>query len=197
MASGAAVPVVITVDAAGDGCLLGQGRWTNDQHPLDVGHWDNCAFAGPEYGVLPAGTRMQSAAMPTFSTFEDGRDEPRLRREPDVRGARCAVAGDNTVRALRAPPMPGAPIAGVASGTARVLVTIQARSARPPGALGTPWRAPVGLDHQPHREEKDELRGAIRAAVVTPDPRGAGRDMTQSYDGAVAAVRAPTVAGFW
>ena len=140
---------------------------------------------------------MQSAAMPTFSTFEDGRDEPRLRRERDVRGARCAVAGDNTVRALRAPPMPGAPIAGVASGTARVLVTIQARSARPPGALGTPWRAPVGLDHQPHREEKDELRGAIRAAVVTPNPRGAGRDMTQSYDGAVAAVRAPTVAGFW
>jgi len=99
VASGAAVPVVITVDAAGDGCLLGQGRWTNDQHPLDVGHWDNCAFAGPEYGVLPAGTRMQSAAMPTFSTFEDGRDEPRLRREPDVRDARCAVAVDNTVRA--------------------------------------------------------------------------------------------------
>jgi len=140
---------------------------------------------------------MQSAAIPTSSTFEDGRDEPRLRREPDVRDARCAVAGDNTVRALRAPPMPGAPIAGVASGTARVLVTIQARSARPPGALGTPWRAPVGLDHQPHREEKDELRGAIRAAVVTPNPRGAGRDMTQSYDGAVAAVRAPAVAGFW
>ena len=139
---------------------------------------------------------MQSAAMPTFSTFEDGRDEPRLRREPDVRDARCAVAGDNTVRALRAPPMPGAPIAGVASGTARVLVTIQARSARPPGALGTPWRAPVGLDHQPHREEEDEVREAIGTAVVTPDPRGVGRDVTQPHHGAVTAVRALTVAGF-
>ena len=65
------------------------------------------------------------------------------------------------------------------------------------GTSGAPWRAPVGLDHQPHREEEDELRGATRAAVVTPDPRGAGRDVTQPYDGAVAAVRAPTVAGFW
>jgi hypothetical protein len=48
VASGAAVPVVITVDGAVAGCLLGQGRWTKDQHPLDVGHWDNCVFAGPE-----------------------------------------------------------------------------------------------------------------------------------------------------
>lgn len=66
MASGAAVPVVITVDAAGDGCLLGQGRWTNDQHPLDVGHWDNCAFAGPE------------VRCPTC------RDEDAERRDPDL-----------------------------------------------------------------------------------------------------------------
>jgi hypothetical protein len=180
------------------GGRLSIGPRSLDQRPAPFGRrtLGQLCLRGPRVRC-PAGTRMQSAAMPTFSTFEDGRDEPRLRREPDVRDARCAVAGDNTVRALRAPPMPGAPIAGVASGTARVLVTIQVRSARPPGALGTPWRAPVGLDHQPHREEKDELRGAIRAAVVTPDPRGAGRDMTQSYDGAVAAVRAPTVAGFW
>jgi hypothetical protein len=65
------------------------------------------------------------------------------------------------------------------------------------GASGAPWRAPVGLDHQPHREEEDEVRAAIRAAVVTPDSRGAGRDVTQAYDAAVAALRAPTVAGFW
>src|SRR5580765_8425760 len=63
-------------------------------------------------------------------------------------------------------------------------------------ASGAPWRGPVGLDHQPHREEEDELRGATGAAVVTPDPRGAGRDVTHPDHGAVSAVRAPTLAGF-
>jgi hypothetical protein len=129
----------------------------------------------------------------------------------------------SAVLALRAPADARSPMRqldGVAFGTARVVVvhrSICLEDGMPRGVLiigtsvfgagwvrpacarrlGAPWRAPVGLDHQPHREEEDELRGAIWAAVVTPDPRDAGRDVTQPDDGAVAAVRAPAVAGLW
>ena len=41
-----------------------------------------------------------------------------------------------------------------------------------------------------HLAEEDELLGALGAAVVRPDSKGAGRDVTQRDDGAVAAVRA-------
>ena len=45
------------------------------------------------------------------------------------------------------------------------------------------WRAPVRLDHPPHRKDEDEVRGALGAAVGAPNPCGAGRDRTQSDDG--------------
>jgi hypothetical protein len=59
------------------------------------------------------------------------------------------------------------------------------------------WRAPVRLDHPPHREDEDELRGARGAAVGASNPRGAGFDRTQRDHGAVAAGRAHPIAGFW
>jgi hypothetical protein len=58
------------------------------------------------------------------------------------------------------------------------------------------WRAPVRLDHPPHREDEDELRGARGAAVGAPNPRRAGPDRTHSDDGAIAARRAHPIAGF-
>ena len=58
-------------------------------------------------------------------------------------------------------------------------------------------RAPVRLDHPPHREDEDELRGTRGAAVGATNPRGGGRDRTHSDDGAVAAGRAHPIAGFW
>jgi hypothetical protein len=58
------------------------------------------------------------------------------------------------------------------------------------------WRAPVRLDHPPHREDEDEIRGARGAAVGASNSRGTGRDGTQRDHCAVAAARAHPVAGF-
>ena len=58
-------------------------------------------------------------------------------------------------------------------------------------------RAPLRLDHAPHREDEDELRGARGAAVGASNPRGAGCDGTQRDHRAVAAGRAHPIAGFW
>jgi hypothetical protein len=57
-------------------------------------------------------------------------------------------------------------------------------------------RAPLRLDHAPHREDEDELRGARGAAVGASNPRGAGCDGTQRDHRAVAAGRAHPIAGF-
>src|SRR6266542_4212112 len=56
-------------------------------------------------------------------------------------------------------------------------------------------RPPLRREHLRRSREDDEILGAARAAVVTPDPRGAGVDATQRDAGAVAAVWAHTVAG--
>ena len=43
--------------------------------------------------------------------------------------------------------------------------------------------------------EEDELLGALEAAIVTPDPGGVRRDVTERGDGPGAAVRAHAVVG--
>lgn len=100
--------------------------------------------------------------------------------DPEIRGSHVALSGRDRLPAGRAEERAGRlPVGHVGD---------RSRSA---------WRAPVRLDHAPHGEDEDELRGARGAAVSTSNPSGAGRYGAQCDNGTVAAGRTHPIARFW